>query len=110
MSPVKDVHLMSDEEIVKVFGEAYNHVKQVHNIDKDHEEFDKFLAMHPYYADVIAEYKKRNLGTPKSSPNPDDTEPPKPEKPQDKIPEGYGQDIPTEGSDVSDHEQGEGQQ
>jgi hypothetical protein len=109
MSPVKDIHLMSDEEIVKLVGEAHNHVKQVHNIDKDHAEFDKFLAMHPYYADAVAEYKRRNLGetlkkgdvisipsinlvNPKSSSSVEI--PQKSEEAQNPIPEGSGQEVP----------------
>lgn len=71
MSPVKDIHLMSDDEVTKLVGEAHNHVKQVHGIDQDHSEFDRFLQMHPYYADAVAEYKRRNLGEPMQSQSPD---------------------------------------
>ena len=119
MSPVKDVHLMSDDEVTKLVGEAHDHVRQVHNIDRDHSEFDKFLQMHPYYADAVAEYKRRNLGRKSTVLNEPEfqqecsltpEEIAEGKKTQNSVPEGSGENIPltTEklpSEEVPSHEQ-----
>lgn len=61
MSPVKTIQSMSDAELSKIVVDAHSHVKSVHNITKDHADFDKFLAMHPYYKDAVDEFKLRKL-------------------------------------------------
>lgn len=61
MTPVHSIKTMSDEEITKLFISAQKHVKDVHSIESDHDDFDKFLKMHPFYNDAVTEYRERGL-------------------------------------------------